>query len=918
MNYIGEFDSITGTQYRVTLTTPTEGEDYNLTLGEPGVVITQNGGEMFQNIKPQSCTITINTTEDLSDLYTSVYNSNTVLVEDVTNNIVVFRGYITPNQYNQPYVNYNVTQIECVDYISSLMEKKVEQATEQLNNLFDIFKRLNAQDITTIYCQKQVLNNINFYFDLNYFYKENNEGDSYFDVINEALKTAGLVITSWNDAYYIFDNELIAQNSNPVWVNIFTDEEITKTNIPVNLLLEDYRGAEQNIEIDNTYSQIIASIEAEENEIEDSEEGIYEGVTMPIHDNAGTYYRGDKSDTLNKISIGMSKLFSKNDNEGYDYWFFQPTVFWFYQDSTYDELLDKNFNYSVNKQFLDELFASWHEEGGAHWLARYFVGRPGQESPYVRNARLATEVESLYYMENAGAYPCMTGTNGVYQLGQNVPTEMNFDKINVCYSGGLLEQAIRKHLNIQTTDASWRRVISKKYGYYDIVTNANEHGFLTINTEILLAPYEAHLESYNSVAGVSSEKRYLDDFPLDTSQLKDMLETCQELSIYEQDTIANIPSVFSIQVKCGEYGLRYNETTQVLTWIYGYHGSLIPLRFGEEYDDNGTKKYRLSCNKWQKVLNINNLTWQNNTLNNLKNEGLMLYIPPRTRIQGELVINYISNDVRFPIDKQNGSFVYPTYPYDYTKQYLTIDDITYQYYKYPSVQAYTLYKDFEVKFDKVPNLYAFEEIMNGTEDDDEEIKYSIINSEEYNRINDELEFRLISYVGKNYKNTIKGKTTSNISSVVYEYIIQGEQPTQEEINVSRQKAENNVRKYYPDFTEDIIQTLYYRVEEIENPISVSGELVDAIVWYCYPVYIASITNITDPYDNVSKRPEQRVIEQYNRHYQSPKMIYNAQLKGYKSPTCKYTASATDNKQFILDSQEYDLRNDVNNVKLIEI
>lgn len=907
MNYIGEFDSITGTQYRVTLTTPTEGEDYNLTLGEPGVVITQNGGEMFQNIKPQSCTITINTTEDLSDLYTSVYNSNTVLVEDITNNIVVFRGYITPNQYNQPYINYNVTQIECVDYISSLMEKKVEQATEQLNNLFDIFKRLNAQDITTIYCQKQVLNNINFYFDLNYFYKENNEGDSYFDVINEVLKTAGLVITSWNDAYYIFDNELIAQNSNPVWVNIFTDEEITKTNIPVNLILENYRGAEQNIEIDNTYSQIIATIEAEENEVEDSEEGTYEGVTMPIHDNSGTYYRGDKSDSRNKYSIGMSKLFSKNNNEGYIYITPQDDSYnWYHW--TYNELLDNNFNYTNNKRLLDELFASWHEEGGTNWWPTYFVGT-GNEISYVRNARFATEVESLYYTENAGVFPCMTGTNGVYKLG-NVPTEMDFEKINVCYSGALMSMAYAKHNNrLYTKTMNNNNMITKNYGYYDIVTNSYEHGFLTINTEILLAPFEAHLETYNSVAGVSSEKRYLDNFPLDTSQLKDMLETCQEQPIYEKDTIPNIPSVFEIEISCGHYGLQYNQTTQVLTWAYNGRPDRIPLRFGEEYDDNGSKKYRLSCNKWEKVLNINNLTWQNNTLNNLKNEGMMLYIPPRTKIQGDLVITYHNNDVLFPF-KKDGDFIYPTYPYDFRLHNITKDGTTYQYYKYPSVQAYTLFKDFEVTFEKVPNVYAFEEIMNGTEDDDEEIKYSIINSQEYNRINDELEFRLISYVGENYKNTIKGKTVSNISINIYAYNIEGEQPTQEELDESRDIAIIIINEYFKNFTADVAETLYYTVE---------GETgVKYIMWHCYPVYIASITNITDPYNNVSKRPEQRVIEQYNRHYQLPKTIYNAQLKGYHSPTCKYTATATGNKQFILDSQEYDLRNDVNNVKLIEI
>ena len=123
MHYIGEFTNVNDITYRVTITTPTEGNDQTITLGEPAVTINQNGGEIYQNIKPQSCTITINTSEDLSDLYTNIDNKNTVTVEDITNHKVIFHGYVTPQQYNQPYINYNVIEIECVDVISSLLNK---------------------------------------------------------------------------------------------------------------------------------------------------------------------------------------------------------------------------------------------------------------------------------------------------------------------------------------------------------------------------------------------------------------------------------------------------------------------------------------------------------------------------------------------------------------------------------------------------------------------------------------------------------------------------------------------------------------------------------------------------------------------------------------------------------------------------
>lgn len=190
MHYIGEFTNVNNVTYRVTITTPTAGNDQTITLGEPAVTINQNGGEIFQNIKPQSCTITINTTEDLSDLYTNVDNGNTVTVEDITNNKVLFQGYVTPQQYNQPYINYNVIEIECVDVISSLLNQKyTKNENTIIDNLSQVVKRYMPD--STVVFDVNILNLMLLQFFPHAFDEDANVND----VINEYLKSTGLIMT---------------------------------------------------------------------------------------------------------------------------------------------------------------------------------------------------------------------------------------------------------------------------------------------------------------------------------------------------------------------------------------------------------------------------------------------------------------------------------------------------------------------------------------------------------------------------------------------------------------------------------------------------------------------------------------------------------------------------------------------------
>ena len=79
-----------------------------------------------------------------------------------------------------------------------------------------------------------------------------------------------------------------------------------------------------------------------------------------------------------------------------------------------------------------------------------------------------------------------------------------------------------------------------------------------------------------------------------------------------------------------------------------------------------------------------------------------------------------------------------------------------------------------------------------------------------------------------------------------------------------------------------------------------------------------ITSITDAYDGQSKRPERRVIEQYNRHYATAKYIYNAQIRDYYRPYTQITTQDTNGKKYIADTQEWNVQQNINKVRLIEV
>jgi hypothetical protein len=64
------------------------------------VLINQDSDSLFSPIKARSCTITIITEEIIPDLYTGENQGVPVTIKNITDNFILFEGFLTPCCYS--------------------------------------------------------------------------------------------------------------------------------------------------------------------------------------------------------------------------------------------------------------------------------------------------------------------------------------------------------------------------------------------------------------------------------------------------------------------------------------------------------------------------------------------------------------------------------------------------------------------------------------------------------------------------------------------------------------------------------------------------------------------------------------------------------------------------------------------------
>ena len=84
-------------------------------------------------------------------------------------------------------------------------------------------------------------------------------------------------------------------------------------------------------------------------------------------------------------------------------------------------------------------------------------------------------------------------------------------------------------------------------------------------------------------------------------------------------------------------------------------------------------------------------------------------------------------------------------------------------------------------------------------------------------------------------------------------------------------------------------------------------------------YFKSLVSYEDTYDiSISHYEEEHIVEAYLKHYTKHKKIYNCEVHNYYMPFCGVKVNALPTTSYMMvDSQEYDVKSNTNELKLIE-
>lgn len=134
MLYTGKFKNRINESIEVNIIT---GNDTTQTteltfIDESPVIISQSSSDgLFSPIKSRSCTITIVSKDTYFDMFSINPHDVKVIVNNLGSGKCLFYGYMTPCQYNQPYAYLNTIELEAIDALSTLQDFKYEYVSNK-------------------------------------------------------------------------------------------------------------------------------------------------------------------------------------------------------------------------------------------------------------------------------------------------------------------------------------------------------------------------------------------------------------------------------------------------------------------------------------------------------------------------------------------------------------------------------------------------------------------------------------------------------------------------------------------------------------------------------------------------------------------------------------------------------------------
>ena len=225
MKYEGRFRTLKDEMIQVVIITNNDAsqEEEIFFADESPVMISQSSDGIFSPIKSRSCTIKLVTKDVYFDIYSGSSHGTSVAVNNLTNSECLFYGYVTPCQYNQPYLYNNEIEIEAVDAISTLQDFKYSylNGKESSVAIIDIIKKLIsiAGYSGKIYMQynankmkaaKDYTPTQFEYINDAVFYEDSGEASDCYAVLEEICNFYGISCVPYGNDVFFVDYQVIA------------------------------------------------------------------------------------------------------------------------------------------------------------------------------------------------------------------------------------------------------------------------------------------------------------------------------------------------------------------------------------------------------------------------------------------------------------------------------------------------------------------------------------------------------------------------------------------------------------------------------------------------------------------------------------------------------------------------------------
>lgn len=814
MKYEGRFRTLKDEMIQVVIITNNDvsQEKEIFFADESPVMISQSSDGIFSPIKSRSCTIKLVTKDELFDIYSGSSHGTSVAVNNLTKSECLFYGYVTPCQYNQPYLYNNEIEIEAVDAISTLQDFKYSylNGKESSVAIMDIIKKLmeiagysgkiymqyngNKLKVLQIPTQFEYIND-------DIFFEDDGEASDCYAVLEEICNFYGISCVPYGNDVFFVDYQVIAyvEDDNLLYTDLkslvnstfYITDSITK---------EDYAGDDQNLEMDEVYNKI--NIKADVAEVKDDDLGV-----NPEDDaKSSTYY-----DT--RIDAG-----ERSDGKK---WAIASRYFEYIQ-GTYANDNSDNWQTPINCNII------------ADSVGYKLAGRFDKTYPSISLARMA-----FPYGNGAGTFNTIVGQCCLptQQFGYESTKEMPYS-------------------------AKWNNMLSfftqgywlHKYYKEDNVGALSED--LQHQWETFI--YEQRLGGYKPVLIYNSPK-YVNYSPAESDKTSYLCFTGNLL----------------YQRECNYDKVHYNVWTINEDTNY-CDGINTPLtEFGCSGTDNaysrrkGDADYNKGWNMLKLKLSIGNKYWNGSQWTTKQSICWIPYHKDNVVTDDECLIwtgwNKPVTNHNYTYKVNKDAFVIPINKEDNLQGYLHLEvympkipwnnqlyrENNYLRINYNNIPPVIFMKDFGLTLCSTDNSEKWYDVFEDDEEDDDII----------------------------YSNPIDSNNVTDMDDL--------------ELKINTYNSQKPIAKSY-----------------IIEPSIVDGKVVeDSFKYHTAGFYDNLIGNY--------KRQEMNLVDKYYNHYSEPKKIYNCVVHGYRAPYKCVQCTAISGK-YIVDEQSYDLKADVNELKLVEV